>query len=241
MKLLVLFTCVEQRIPPRCRKPRRVSRDSSVELDIREVTAEQAPVAIRVGPEDSSLGFEYRWFDGRLWTSVNVSSVRPPPLAAGGKIWDCMPVPSRLDLRGDSAWSHEHLHRMDATRRDHEAMVASFTVWAADTLIVDGVTYRPAGEPRYVVVTFGLSNNHGGTSVMLTDHYNENLRADRYFGLSERGRAVKVGDEVARDRGDTKSLPMRVLGPEIEVLMPDVLQVWNPATCDDSVPARQPA
>lgn len=232
MKLLVLFTCVEQRIPPRCRKPRPVSLDAHVELQIREVTAEQAPVAIRVGPEDSSPGFDYRWFDGHLWTSVNVSSVRPTPLAAGGRNWDYMPVPSRLDLRGDSAWSHEHLHRLDAPRRDHAAMVASFTAWAAATLIVDGVTYRPAGEPRYVVVTFGLSNNHGGTSVMLTDHYKENLRADRYFGLAERDRAIQVGEEVARDRGDKKSLPMRISGPEIEVLMPGVLQVRNPKASD---------
>lgn len=75
MQLTVNYSYVEQIVPLRCRKPRPQRFDDGVVvLNIREVTSEQAPVAI-IGVEQDAAGehthepVAYHWFDGKLWTN----------------------------------------------------------------------------------------------------------------------------------------------------------------------------
>src|SRR4051812_7323329 len=60
-------------IPPRCRKPRAVDYEDAHEVEIREVSEADAPLAIRqfflnyAGEREEGV-LEYRWYDGKLWT-----------------------------------------------------------------------------------------------------------------------------------------------------------------------------
>lgn len=73
-------------------------------------------------------------------------------------------------------------------------------------LLVDGEVYNQTTEPRYVVVTFGLGHNHGGTGMFIEFSYNPNIRKDNYFNALQRDEAIAHADAVAARRGDTKNV-----------------------------------
>lgn len=89
-------------------------------------------------------------------------------------------------------------------------------------LIIDGNVYERVGEPRYVVMTFGLGHNHGGSAISIHGHYNENISKDRYFNALQRNEAFACLDEIAARRGDTESVGKgRELN--IHVMMPKLV------------------
>ena len=81
------------------------------------------------------------------------------------------------------------------------------------------------GEPRYIIATFGLGHNHGGSALFVENCYNPNIRKERYFSALDGDLAVKEFDRVALARGDTNSAGR--YKPMIEVLMPQAVKV-NP-------------
>jgi hypothetical protein len=84
-------------------------------------------------------------------------------------------------------------------------------------------------EPRYVVNTFGMGNNHGGTGMFIEKGYNSNISHTNYFSALNYDKACQYADEIALQRGDTKSIPVRTnCGNTIEVIINEVVNV-NPA------------
>ena len=69
-------------------------------------------------------------------------------------------------------------------------------------ILVDGELYNKTSEPRYVVNTFGLGHNHGGTGMFCEYGYNSNIRQDNYFSALEGKQAVDYANKVAENRGD---------------------------------------
>ena len=55
-------------------------------------------------------------------------------------------------------------------------------------LIIGNEVWRHCGEPRYVIITFGLGHNHGGTGLFVNTWYNDNISKDRYFNALSVGR-----------------------------------------------------
>lgn len=229
MQLTVNYSYVEQVIPPRCRKPRPQRFDDGVfTIDICEVTAEQAPVAI-LGFEkdehdqDVSNPIVYRWHAGRLWTSCPVYACSRRGTDLYGSLG---PV---LSLVKDTAMlSHPELGIYVCVYEGRDGVAAHIAEAAEDLLIIDGQLHRPAGEPLYVVMTFGLSNDHGGTSMLCADHLNPNIRPESYFSLLEHAEAIEYTRKVALARGDTR---MCCTSPShrFEVLLPDAIQWKNPS------------
>lgn len=236
MQAKILFPYTEMVVPPRCRKPRpQEFTDGELSFDIPEVTEADAPVAIRcrgktLGRKKRSYALVYRWWNQALWSSVRIYGAQPASMTAGQDDWDYPNWPAVLDLNApdgsNRAYEFGIYTPAGRTRRDWEHVLREVPT---QHLIVDGVAYRRAGEPRYVVMTFGLGQNHGGTACMMDSHYNQNIGREAYFNLLQRDAAVAYATQVATNRGDTKDLPIKPHGPKFEVLIPEAIQV-NSAT-----------
>lgn len=226
MKVTVRFSYTEDVVPPRCRKPRRTGfDDGELRVNIPETSKEMAPVAIiATRPKfswQSGYCIEYRWYKNKLWTAVDsINDYHPKKLAE---------IPCVIDLtKGNHWWPGISLYAGDLAHRtkfDAEKKIRSVM---KDHLCIDGVHYRLAGEPRYVINTFGLGNNHGSTAVFVHDFYNSNIRRDSYFSLLDLDKALATATDIASQRGDTESLPMTLNGGEkFEILLPDAIRL-NP-------------
>ena len=94
---------------------------------------------------------------------------------------------------------------------------------AEDYIIYDGKVWETCGEPMYVINTFGLGHNHGGTGFFIEYFYNENISRNNYFNALEREQAIAYGKKVAANRGDTNSIDGMGEHDIIEVLMPEMV------------------
>ena len=233
----VLFSYTEGVVPPRCRKARQVKfHDGEFSFDIPHVDGGEAPVAIvssghmGYGDRERPFSVEYRWYGERLWTAVRLDGVRPSGYTSRTDDWEHPPLPETIDARSDSASASLHglgLHY--GTHRTRAEAEEELRTCLEDHLVVDGAWHRPAGEPRYVVQTFGLGANHGGTALFATDHFNSNLGQDCYYSLLAFEAAVAHATRTAQSRGDTQSLPIRVNGGEtFRILLCEALRVQSP-------------
>lgn len=228
MKVKILFSYTELIIPKGCRKARNVSfDDGEVTIDVKEISAADAPVAILATSERDSKPFtvEYRWWKGRLWTSLRVSGGVPDSHSASSADWDYEPLPSVVELG-----EHHRLHNpgiytdRSATRKRN---IDALRDRIANILLIDGVTYCAASEPCYKVMTFGMGCNHGGTALMLdivpakiTKSSTEYL-----FGLLDCEAGIAAATKTAIERGDDNNLPIVPHGPQFEVLIPEAIKL----------------
>jgi len=229
----VLFTYTEESVPPRCRKPRPVMFDGEIDVGIDRVDGLEAPVAIQsrgfrgFGEDRRPFAVEYRWWRNKLWTAVRLRGTVPDGYSARGTDWDHPEFPDVLDVRTRAAYPWDSPCGVSYyTAHSREAIERTIRECVEDNLVVDGVWHKTAGEPRYVVQTFGLGRNHGGTAVFADGGYNSNIPHHRYFSLFHRDEALALATRIATERGDDKSLPMTVNGdPEFEILLPEAIQV----------------
>lgn len=231
MEITVNYSYVAQVIPPRCRKPRPQRFDDGVvALSVREVTGEQAPVAIKGIEIDISASNElepviYRWFEGKLWTDVAVYG------CSRRRNDTYSPLPNVLNLISASATlSNIELGIYVGAYEGKDCIAAHLQACSTSWLIIDGKLHRPAGEPMYVVMTFGMSGNHGGTALMVDDHLNPNIKPEAYFSLLEQEQANAYTLAVASNRFDTVKVSTDA-GYRFEVLIPEAIQWINPTAC----------
>jgi hypothetical protein len=221
MIINVPFEFHRMEIPRRCRRPRAVRYVDTHTVDVREVTGIEAPVAIKITAPSYLKkyprgGLKLRYYDGKLWT--------PYDTWRGAKVIlpDIPHIKTDIsDVRFYSvAWSY-------ATEEDARKLLSD---QYDKFLIVDGVVHRVSDEPRYVIHTTGLGHNHGvtGTSIRVEYGYNPNIHRDRYFRLDDRTRCIAAATDIAKHRGDTKSLPMRIV-EKVEIMMYEAIKI-NPAT-----------
>lgn len=90
-----------------------------------------------------------------------------------------------------------------------------------------GKFWNICNEPRYVVNTFGLGHNHGGTGFFIEYGYNPNISNKNYFNALQRDEAIAYGKSVALGCGDTDSVEGMGNHDVIEVVMPEMVKV-NP-------------
>lgn len=235
MQILVLFNYTESAIPPRCRKPRTVTKnDGEVKVDISALSGDQAPVAIRASgtflSRDLTYAYDLRWWEGQLWAPVSLdASGEPSGRTSGQDNWDWPALPEILDLRqGGRNQCYAYGFHGSYGSNPRENVEADIQAFSKRHIVIDGVPHRAVSEPRYVVMTFGLGSNHGGTAVMSDNFFNTNVKVDNYFGLLELKEALSYATKIAEERGDTKNLPMHYAGPAFDVLMPEVVSVRNP-------------
>lgn len=230
MKIEIQFAYSESVIPPLCRKERMVEfHDGSLEVHIPELSNSDAPVAIRSTgilshTDQTRYSVEYRWYNSQLWTNVNLRACTPDGYTSREDDWYHRMPGDIVDIT-DTGRDY-YLRLMTDTRDPKEKVAADLVRQLGKIVVIDGLPYRPAGEPRYVIATFGLGNNHGGTALFADDVYNPNIGHDRYFNLLDREKALARATEIAEARGDTRSLPMKVNNDNhFEILLPQAIKV----------------
>lgn len=227
MTITIPYLYSEELIPPRCRKPRRVARAATITLTLREVSAANAPLALiehgqRCSETDTCGDYEtsYRWYRRKLYVRARFQRfAHAPRETQTASQFSVDPYP--LSHTKENC---RHRYQTQAENRKH------FRAWASSILFIDGERWEEVEEPRYVVMTFGLGNNHGlgwGTSLSTDDHYNPNISRECYFRVDEYQAALAEATRVALDRGDTKSLPIEAeQNPtRFEILLPEAVRL----------------
>lgn len=231
MKIKILFSYVENVVPPRCRNPRPVRyHDGEIELEVPEVTCSEAPVAIRATyNRDSSevpYELEYRWWGNRLWTNVQCYRGELRFDNETKDVSKYAMYSHTIDLRSEDRLENRDFGiYLSIVENSKAQAIEHLSEWAKHELIIDGIRYQPCGEPHYVVMTFGLGRNHGGTACMIDANYDQTECSSHIFSLLERDKAIFKATQVATLREDTRSLPIRPHGPDWEILMPEAIQI----------------
>lgn len=115
-------------------------------------------------------------------------------------------------------WRGSSFHSKEEATKFLEEMMNQY-------IMIDGVIYEKTSEPRYVIVTFGLGHNHGGTNYFIENFYNSNISKDSYFNALEFDKMKERAIEIARNRGDTKDIPrIQESRVKIEVHDPSVIK-----------------
>ena len=179
-----------------------------ITVTVPELTTKEAPVAFVV--KDYKTTTEYRLWNDRLWVKTKWSRM------VCGKSGLC-PIAELIDrLKSYEGWYSE--------KKSKEQAVSEIVDYANKFIIIDNIVYNEIGEPRYVIMTFGLGHNHASTSLMLDNYYNSNIGKERYYNALEREKAIAEAKRIAERRGDTESIPHIGRFYHIEVLIPEAVK-----------------
>lgn len=204
--------------------PRKKEAARAWTADIREVTGEEAPIAIIARPQAARLSegkaadeVEYRVFEGRLWTRCKVAGARRQ-----GANYALPAEQSILAIQG------HHKRRSPPLRFDYlneSDTIVAIEAWAADGLYVDGAYHRVANEPHYLVATISPDELRGTYVTTCDDaegysHY----KAQAFFGANELEMAEEWAARSAEARGDSviRNAELRIT---LDVIDPTVLQM----------------
>ena len=173
MDITVTYTYQEGYLPT---KRHRILRFRDVEkemvVSIKEVALEDAPTAFIVTEPYLYDPIEYRWVDEQLWIPKNWRELYR---LDGGNREAFYPVSELIE------YMERYHHRFWGCRKDEQAIIDTIVEEASRYMIIEGVVHEKIGEPRYVLMTFGLGFNHGGTSLSMSNYYNRNIGKDRYY------------------------------------------------------------
>ncbi|HHJ3080237.1 TPA: hypothetical protein ACPVZG_004088 [Vibrio parahaemolyticus] len=253
VSLQVPFVYRAQVIKPRCRKPVEINVSDVMQVEIKCVTESEIPVAFRTPQLEVRWFNNLIWAEAfhialhedpvlatldKVISNTNDSSgykwLGSSPIAPFHNVWHNVRAPWGKESITSMPWLNDegvkpleqHIYR-ELVEDNREAVMDRILKIANSFISVDGTIYEPRGEPMYCLMTFGVGNNHGGTDLSVTTHYNQTIPHRCYFRADQREEALKYATEVAEGRGDTESLPFRFKVPLIEVLIPEAVRA-NP-------------
>lgn len=205
----------------RHRIPRIREVEEIVPVELCEIKKSDAPLAMVVTNYKSYLDA-----DGKNGFGL----VDTPVLAVGENLFtrkkdmygalDKGPY-SLEDFRRD-AYDYQS-RRFPWCSRTKEAALEVLQDFIGSHILIDGELYEQVGEPRYLVNTFGLGHNHGGTAMFIETFYNPNISKNNYFNALQREEAIAYATAVATRRGDTESLG-KFDSINIQVFMPELIR-----------------
>ena len=191
----------------RCKNVR--TRGYEKEIELREVMRKKFPLAMIAkehgfidGEWKDKVFTEYRCYEGNFYT-------RAKKLPNSSKSLTLEEVSFQLGgylpylYEGDIPYVSG---KSVLLSNDEQIQRDKIQEQALNYLIFNGEIWERTGEPMYEVVTFGLGHNHGGTSMFVTNCYNENVGYKNYFNALHRKEAIEYARQVAAKRGDTDSL-----------------------------------
>ena len=205
----------------------------NMDVEVNELEQKDFPVAFMVhdlgwiredeekGAEFKNIDTEIRTYKGKLWKAI-----RYDEYVCRAVGW--LPISyikkrikgSEPYWKGGEDFTENSIIKND----DTEECKANIRRKAEKYIIFDRKVWRSCGEPMYVVTTYGLGHNHGGTGFLIDNCYNPNISSKNYFNALEREQAITYGKQVALNRGDTDSVKKIGEFSNIEVLMPEMVR-----------------
>lgn len=253
MKINIKFPYVQEFLPSkRHKKVRKKEVFATTTIDIEEVASSDFPVAFVVHSpasvyenatklsdfEDDKKwkGYiiyprEIRVYNETLYTGIHISSGAAISTAYENKeyIEKAITSFSRFFTPIYNSSNEEIRKESILIKDDKEERISKIKKIAKDYIVCDNIVYKKTGEPRYVICTFGLGNNHGGTGFFIETSYNPNLPKKNYFNALQYNDAVEYGQKVAYERGDTDSISIiGKMGEEkiiIDVKLPEMVKI----------------
>lgn len=244
MNLKVDFTYEEKYLrTSRCRKPLARTREGIYELAIKELAKAECPIAAVVHDMKSvyegattTADFEgngeykmfaepYRVHNGKFYKFCRASYGAAISTAQTELKYVIADIKS--DLYRYSLYEKENLFSDKSVyiSDNLSEIVDNMQARANKYISLDGELWKECGEPRYVVNTFGLGHNHGGTAMFIEEFYNSNISSKNYFNAVDRDKAITYAKETAIARGDTDSVKRIGQMENIEVLIPEFFKV----------------
>lgn len=244
MNLKVDFTYEEKYLrTSRCRKPLARTREGIYELAIKELAKAECPIAAVVHDMKSvyegattTADFEgngeykmfaepYRVHNGKFYKFCRASYGAAISTAQTELKYVIADIKS--DLYRYSLYEKEYLFSDKSVyiSDNLSEIVDNMQARANKYISLDGELWKECGEPRYVVNTFGLGHNHGGTAMFIEEFYNSNISSKNYFNAVDRDKAITYAKETAIARGDTNSVKRIGKMENIEVLIPEFFKV----------------
>lgn len=204
---------------PRHRKLRYRKASTAIRTSVPQVRPEDAPVAFLIHSYHhiQENRTEVRYFRGHLYERMNRAD-----LHRADNYEEEVLQPATTDCLEAQIKNEAYVYiTYDAAELPQ--VIRKLRAAARHYVVIDGCVWRRTGEPRYVIVTFGLGNNHGGTGLFVEHFYNSNIGKDRYFTALEGDKAVAAFNSIAARRGDTDSVGK--YGKMIDVLMPETVRL----------------
>lgn len=244
MNLKVDFTYEEKYLrTSRCRKPLARTREEICEFAIKELAKAECPIAAVVHDmktvyegATASTDFDgkgeykmfaepYRVHNGKFYKFCRASYGAAISTAQTELKYVIADIKS--DLYRYSLYEKENLFSDKSVyiSDNLSEIVDNMQARANKYISLDGELWRECGEPRYVVNTFGLGHNHGGTAMFIEEFYNSNISSKNYFNAVDRDKAITYAKETAIARGDTDSVKRIGKMENIEVLIPEFFKV----------------
>lgn len=223
----------------RCRKIRTQLVEDYVEVNVKEIiSAKEFPVAFIVHDyksvyegaksySDFDGNGEYKMFSEEIRT-FNGFLYKPVRVTHGSAISTCFEtldyIKHRLQddipyWRGNNEFTEESV----VVESNIEERKIELIDKSNKFIIFDNIPWERCGEPMYVINTFGLGHNHGGTGFFVTYCYNSNISYKNYFNALQRKEAIEYGKHTALNRGDTNSVENIGKYDIIEVMMPEMV------------------
>ena len=224
MKIKTWIKYEESYLPPRCHKLRYRECEDYVDVKIKEVNNNDLQLAF----EDNSYKGKGKiyFYKGKLYAKVKF---RKDSWHRDIEEREGIVIETALD---SLIWCNEHCSTYFRSAFDREyygkdtsreSVIKKAKDDMKQYILVDGELYTQSAEPRYVINTFGLGHNHGGTGMFCEYHYNPNIRKDNYFSALQGEQAVAYANKVAANRGDTKDVGK--FKPFIICHMPELVKV----------------
>lgn len=224
MKIKTWIKYEESYLPPRCRKLRYRECEDYINVNLKEVNSNELQLAF----EDNSYDGKGKiyLYKGNLYSKVKF---RKDSWHKEIENRDGIKINTALD---SLVWCNEHCstyfhfaydreyYKKDTSRK---AVIEQARSDMKGYILVDGELYGKSAEPRYVINTFGLGHNHGGTGMFCEYHYNPNISKENYFSALEGEMAVMYANEIAARRGDTKDVGK--FEPFIVCHIPEIVKV----------------
>lgn len=244
MKLNISYSYNQEYLPTkRHRKSRSVVVDDHASFEIEELYLDNFPLAFEV--EDYKFVYAEASYDNsnivfQLFTeeirTFQDALYKPMRYGSGAAIsTEFLPV-EEIE-KNMSAGFHKHHYQADLPMPgktllladNREEILSKIQKEVNNLVFCDDRFWRVCSEPMYLVLTFGLGHNQGGTGFFVEDCYNGNISQQNYFTALQREEAIQYALDVAARRGDTNSLDnLKTPKENIIVHMPEMVR-RNPA------------
>lgn len=222
MNVKVWITYEKSYLPKQCKKLRFCECEEFINAKLSEIDSGKLQLAFEDNSYDGKGKIYY--YDGKLWSKFKCNRGLIKDFYDRG-----IEIKTALDYflytreNCSTYFYSEYDRKYRGVDTSRQAVIRRVEEDFKSYILVDNELYEITEEPRYVVNTFGLGHNHGGTALFCEYCYNRNIGNQNYFSALDGDKAVAYANEVAKRRGDTYWVGK--FEPFIVVHMPKLVKV----------------